>query len=117
MWEIGHQWDIDRHIDMEHGLSIWDMGYGISISVYRYGYLPYLYGHPGYRYGIWANDMGDDSIDTVIFHMDMRYLVTLDVCFALPRIANAMHLHVMSDFQSIAAFPDVAAHVESESKF
>jgi hypothetical protein len=31
----------------------------------------------GYRYGTWANDMGDDSIDTVISHIDMGYLVTL----------------------------------------
>jgi len=37
--------DIDRNIDMEYGLSIWD-------TVYRYVYLPYPYGHLGYRYGI-----------------------------------------------------------------
>jgi len=30
-----------------------------------------------YRLGIWANDMADDSIDTVISHIDMGYLVTL----------------------------------------
>ena len=30
-------------------------------------------------YGIWANDMGDDSIDTVISYIDMGYLVTLVV--------------------------------------
>ena len=29
------------------------------------------------RYAIWANDMGDDSIDKVISHIDMEYLVTL----------------------------------------
>ena len=40
-------------------------------------YLPYRYGHPGYRYGIRANDMADDSIDTVISHINMGYLVTL----------------------------------------
>jgi len=51
---------------MESGLSIWEM-------VYRYGYQPYRYDHPGYRYGIWANDMGDVSIDTVISHIDMGY--------------------------------------------
>ena len=28
----------------------------------------------GVRYGIWANDMGDDSIDMVITHIDMGYL-------------------------------------------
>jgi hypothetical protein len=47
---------------------------------HRYGYLPYLsyrYGHPGYGYRIWANDMGDDSIDMVILYIDMGYLVTL----------------------------------------
>ena len=48
---------------MRYELSIWDM-------VYRYG-------HPGYQYGIWANDMGDDSIDMVILDIDMGYLVTL----------------------------------------
>jgi len=31
----------------------------------------------GYRCGIWANDMRDDSIDTVISHIDMGHLVTL----------------------------------------
>jgi len=45
IWEIGLQSDIDRNIDMGYGVSIWD-------TVYRYGYLPYQYGHPGYRYGI-----------------------------------------------------------------
>jgi hypothetical protein len=48
-WDIGHQWYIDRDVDMRYGLSIWDM-------VCRYGHSPY-------RYGIWANDVGDDSID------------------------------------------------------
>jgi hypothetical protein len=52
-------------------------GTSIRVTVYPYGDLPYRYGHPGYRYGIWANDMGDDSIDTVIFHIDMGYLVSL----------------------------------------
>ena len=32
-----------------------------------------------YRYRTWANDMGDDSIDMVILHIDMGYLVTLDI--------------------------------------
>jgi hypothetical protein len=44
------------NIDMGYGISIWDTGY---------------------RYGIWANDMGDDSIDTVILHIDMGFLVTV----------------------------------------
>jgi hypothetical protein len=54
------------------------MGYGLSIwnTVYRYNNLPYGYGHPGYRYGIWSNDMGDDIIDMVILHIDMGYRVT-----------------------------------------
>ena len=57
-------------IDMEYGISMWGM-------VCRYGYLPHRYGHPGHRLGIWANDMGDDSIDMVILHIDMAYHVTL----------------------------------------
>jgi len=60
---------------MGYVLPIWDM-------VYRYGYLPHRYGHPLFRYGIWANDMGDDHIETVISHIDMGYLVTL-LCPAL----------------------------------
>ena len=31
------------------------------------------------RYEIWAHDMGDDSIDTVILDIDMGYCVTLPV--------------------------------------
>jgi hypothetical protein len=46
--------------------------------VYRHVYLPYRYGHPGCGYGIWANDIGGDSIDTVILRIDMGCLVTLD---------------------------------------
>jgi hypothetical protein len=53
-------------------ISIWD-----TVLVYQHGYLPYRYVHLGYRYGIWANDMGDDSIDKVISHIDMGYPVTL----------------------------------------
>ena len=37
----------------------------------------YRYGHPGYRSGIWADDVEDDSIDMVISHIDMGYLVNL----------------------------------------
>ena len=55
---------------MEYGLSIWDM-------VCPYGNLPFRYGHPGYRYRMWANDMGDDSIDMVISYIDVGYRVTL----------------------------------------
>jgi hypothetical protein len=43
----------------------------------RYGHLPYRHGHPGYRIEIWANAMGDISIDTVISYIDMGCLVTL----------------------------------------
>ena len=70
IWKIGHQWDIDRVINMEYGISKWD-------TIYRYGHPPYRCDHPGYRCGIWANDMGDDRIDTVIRHIDIGYLVTL----------------------------------------
>ena len=70
IWEIGHQWHIDMNIDVGYGISIWD-------TVYRYGKLPYRDCHPGYRCRIWANDMGDDSIDMVISHVDMGYLLTL----------------------------------------
>jgi len=50
------------------------MGYVLSTRdmIHRYGHL-------GYRYGIWANEVGHDSIDTVISHIDMGYLVTLVV--------------------------------------
>ena len=59
------------NLDMDYGTSIWD-------KAYRYGInLPYRYGRPEYRYGLWANDKGDDGIDTVISHIDMGYLVTL----------------------------------------
>jgi hypothetical protein len=47
------------------------------------GYLPYRYGHPGYRYGIRADDMGDDSIDTVICRIHPGYLVTLGPFLAI----------------------------------
>ena len=40
-----------------------DLGYGISTW--------------GHRYETWANDMGDDSIDSVIGRIDMGYSVTL----------------------------------------
>ena len=30
-----------------------------------------------YQYRIWAHDTGDDSIDMVISHLNMGYLVTL----------------------------------------
>jgi hypothetical protein len=89
IWEIGRQWDIDRDIDMGYVLSIWDMGY-------RYGYLPYRHGQPGYRYGIWANDMGDDSIDMVILHIDMGYLVTLLSKPPLPREWGSSETESMS---------------------
>jgi hypothetical protein len=48
---------------MGYVLLIWDIGY-------RYGHQPYRYDHPGCRYGIWAHDMGDDSIDMVISHIE-----------------------------------------------
>jgi hypothetical protein len=54
------------------GISIWD-------TAYRYGNPPCRYGHRGQRYGTWANDMGDDSIDMIILDIDMGYLVTLNL--------------------------------------
>jgi len=46
--------------------------------VYRCGHPPYGYDHPGYRYGIWDIDMGDDSIDIVIRDIDVGYFVTVN---------------------------------------
>ena len=43
----------------------------------RYGDLPYRFGHPGDRYGIWVIAMGADSIDMVISYIDMGDLGTL----------------------------------------
>jgi hypothetical protein len=71
------------NIDMGYGISIWD-------TICRYGKLLYQYGHPGYRYGIWANDMGDDSIDTVISHIDMGYPVTLRLTISAPRVRERL---------------------------
>jgi hypothetical protein len=67
---------------MEYGISIWD-------TVYRYGHLPYRYGHLGYRNGIWANDMGDDSIVMVILDIDMGYVVTLLITLIRTKIGRA----------------------------
>jgi len=62
---------------MEYGISNYNM-------VCRYG-------HPGYRYGIWANDLGEDRINTVILDIHMGYLVTLltpHMAFALDHISS-----------------------------
>jgi hypothetical protein len=56
------------------------MGYRTSIG-FRYAQ----------RYGIWSNDMGDDSIDAVISHIDIGYLVTLMGATAK---AWSLHIHV-----------------------
>jgi hypothetical protein len=37
IWEIRHQWDIDRDIDMGYVLSIWDMCYRCGISCHSAG--------------------------------------------------------------------------------
>jgi len=42
--------------------------------------------------GIWANDMGDDSIDTVISHIDMGYLVTLHQALLGPVLHHSHEL-------------------------
>ena len=34
IWEIGHQRDIDTNIDMEHGISIWDIDMECGISLW-----------------------------------------------------------------------------------
>jgi hypothetical protein len=44
-----------------------------------------IYGHPGYRYGIWETDVGDDSNDTVVY-IDTQYRVSLT---ALPCLRAA----------------------------
>jgi len=46
-----------------------------------------------YRYGIWASDMGDDSIDTVISHIDMGHLLNVLVLLhfsALPEPLSSL---------------------------
>jgi hypothetical protein len=53
-------------IRCRYGRSIWEIAMGDRTSM-------------RYRYGICANDMGDDSINMVVAHIDMGYLVTLDV--------------------------------------
>jgi hypothetical protein len=45
----------------------------------RYGRSDMRYGHPRYRYEIWSDDMGDDSIDSVILRIDMGCLVALSL--------------------------------------
>jgi len=53
---MGDRYGLSDINEISIGVSIWDVGY---------------------RYGIWANDMGDDRIDVVILRIDMGYLVTL----------------------------------------
>ena len=87
IWEIGHQCDIDRDTDMGYVLSVWDIKH-------HYGYLPYRYGPSWISIsGDEANDMGDDSIDTVISHIDMGYLVTLPRCPSAPLSTNTAQRH------------------------
>jgi hypothetical protein len=64
---------------MGYVLSIWD-------TVYRYGYLPH-------RYGRWDNDMGDDSVDVVVLHIDVGYPVTLVPTspISMQRASSSMH--------------------------
>jgi hypothetical protein len=59
------------------GISIWDMGYRFGIRcidmvIYHIDMVIL-----DIDMGDEANDMGDASIDTVISHIDMGYLVTL----------------------------------------
>jgi hypothetical protein len=69
---------------MGYEISIWDTVPYIDMVIYHID-------HPGYRYGSWGNEMGDDSIDTVIFRIDMGYLVTLDPPAGLPSRATRKH--------------------------
>ena len=81
-------------------MSIWD-------KIYRYGYLPNRYGHPGYGYGMWASDMGDVSIDMVILRIDTGYLVTLPASAAEPfstRTAPRLSLRVNRSRSSFSPF-------------
>ena len=73
MWEIDMGDRTSMRYRYEHRYAIWDIYLG-------YSFLHYRYGHHGHRYGIWASDMGDGSIDMLILHLDMGYLVTLMSC-------------------------------------
>jgi len=64
----------------------------------------YRYGHPGYRYGVWANDMEDDRIDMVILEIDMGYIVTLP--------AAVINVHKGALY--LVHFLDVAAQLRFE---
>ncbi len=69
--------------EYRHGIWHIDLRYGMPCLPMRFlpiRYRPSGCGHPICRYGLWAtrNGMGDDSIDTVISHIDIgSYLVTL----------------------------------------
>jgi len=84
------------------GMWVIDMGYGIDMGIHP----PYRYGHPGYRYGIWANETGDDGIATVILDIDMGYLVTLVLVLNDPRArcpVGALEYHTINDIPVISS--------------
>jgi hypothetical protein len=84
---------------MEYGLSMWAM-------VYRYGWLPYGYGHSRYQYGIWANDMGDDIIDMVILDIDMGCHVTLATKHDYGDLPAHYTVLYLRDCRAVLAPPD-----------
>ena len=69
--DIFHIHMVTLDIDMGCGLMTWEMIGSIRSSPIS------IWDILSCRYGIWANDMGDDGIDTVVSHIDMGYLVTL----------------------------------------
>ena len=69
-----HSDKISSEIDMGDQYRDIHMGDRTSMR-YRWGWH-----HLGYRYGIWADDIGNDSIVSVISHIDMGYLVTVATC-------------------------------------
>ena len=79
IWEIdvGDRYGRSDVNEISIGLPIWNMVYPFGIWLYQHGHPRYRYGHRRHRCGIWANQMEDDSIDTVFSNLDRGYLVTL----------------------------------------
>jgi hypothetical protein len=81
---MGDRTSMGFRCEYGYGICGIDLGYGISIWLSTISIW-----HPGYRYGIWANDMGDDRIDMALSHTDMGYLITLDrYCSPRHRMAS-----------------------------
>ena len=81
--EEGKAWWVRRHQAMVNNASDSDASgatlptVGPGGRVTRYDPISIWEIDMGDRYGIWADDMGEDSIDMVILLSDMGYLVTL----------------------------------------